>query len=166
MGDGRWNRKACQRAASYESTVSDAGDGRWNVKACQRPASFESIVSDAGDGRRNLKACQRAAISESIVSEAGDGQRNGNVCHFFLVHPPFFPRVFTFPIPIRPFDGGCTFRNGKVHPAMAFRRQCCSCCFRCRRHPWLPGRRHLKGYRVPLPSSVGSCNHRRLLKYK
>ena len=79
------------------------------------------------------------------MSDAGDGRWDGNVCHSCLVHPPFFPRVFAHPLPIQPFDGGCTFRNGKVHPVLAFRWQCCCCCcFRCRRHPSSPGRRHFK----------------------
>lgn len=42
--------------------------------------------------------------------------------------PPPRPRI-------RRFDGGGTFRNGKVHFALAFRRQCC-CCFHCRCLSW------------------------------
>ena len=49
-----------------------------------------------------------------------------------LVHPPFSPRVMSFPIPIWLSDAGSAFRNGKVHAAT---RWCCC----CRGHYFLAG---------------------------
>ena len=97
-----------------ERIAYDGGDRVWDGDACQRGAFVESIPYDGGDRVWDGDACQRAASPERIVSDGGYRVWNGHSFHFLLVHPPFFPRIFSFSPPIPRHNRGGAFWDVEV----------------------------------------------------